>query len=337
MNTFGLIKKNTKTYILLDEIQYIKKAGKLLKLVYDSIPNIKLIITGSSSLDLNEMGAYLVGRVLFFDLYAFSFREFLRAKNENMYNYYEHKRMDIDRPKLNKGLIYLPELNKLLHEFITYGAYPAVVLEPSLEKKAFLLKNLFQTYIEKDIVAMYGLKYKKRVIDLIRYISSLNSEMINYNDISSSLGLYVKEIKSILSILEDTFVIKLIRPYYKSLSTELKKSPKLYFMDLGLRNIMAGRFNFSQEELGKLYENYLVNSFRDREINYWRTTAKAEVDLIIDKKIPIESKITPKLTRSFMSFVKTYHPETGFIASLNLAHKQNINSTQVFFYPFALF
>src|SRR3989344_4063361 len=77
-----------KHFFLLDEVQYIKIAGKLLKLVYDSMNNIKIIVTGSSTLDINEVGSYLVGRVLFFELYPLSFSEFLKAKSEQLHAYY---------------------------------------------------------------------------------------------------------------------------------------------------------------------------------------------------------------------------------------------------------
>ena len=73
----------SKHFFLLDEVQYIKNAGKLLKLVYDKIEDIKIIITGSSTLDLIEIGSYLVGRVLFFEMYPFSFLEFLMTRPKN--------------------------------------------------------------------------------------------------------------------------------------------------------------------------------------------------------------------------------------------------------------
>jgi len=127
--------------------------------------------------------------------------------------------------------------------------------------------------------------------------------MIKYNELSSEISLYDKKVKEILSILEETYVIKLIRPFHKNLTTELKKNPKIYFIDTGLRNAITGRFEFSNDEYGKLLENYLLNKFKDEKINYWRTTAKAEVDFIINETIPIESKITPKITRSFRSYI----------------------------------
>ena len=223
------VKENSvKHYFLLDEVQYIKNAGKLLKLLYDEFKNIKIIITGSSTLDLNEIGSYLVGRVLLFEMYPFLFSEFLESKDANLFNYYTKRKIKLTDKRIVLGgePIYLDKLNKLLREYVLFGGYPAIVLEKDIEKKKFLLKNLFLTYIEKDVVKIYGSKYKQRISDLIKYLSSINSGIINYNEIACITGLYNKEVKEILHILEETYIIRLIKPFHKNLSTELKRNPR---------------------------------------------------------------------------------------------------------------
>ncbi len=326
------------SYLFFDEVQYIRDAGKLLKLVYDSFKDIKIIVTGSSTLDLNELGSYLVGRVLLFELYPFSFNEFLAARDERLRKFYEKNKISLaDEKAQKKSLIFLDNLNKLLKEYLTYGGYPAVVLEEEIDKKKFLLKNLVQTYIEKDIVKLYGLKYKQKIIDLVRYLSSLNGAMVNYNDICSSVSLYDKELKEIISILEQTYVIKAIRPFHKNLTTELRKNPKIYFIDTGLRNIMVDRFVFNDDEQGILLENCLLKRLISCKLNYWRTTAKAEVDFVVDESIPIESKSNIKITKSFRSFIKSYNPKKAFIINLNTLDEKMIDRTKVMIAPFVLF
>jgi len=322
-----------KSFFLLDEVQYIKTAGKLLKLIYDSIENIKIVITGSSTLDINEVGIYLVGRVLFFELYPFSFTEFLKAKDAKAHQYYIKNKFAISK---EISTLFLDKLNIYLKEYLQFGCYPRVVLERNIEKKKFLLKNLFLTYIEKDIVKVYGIRYKQKIIDLIRNLASINSCIINYDELCSLTGLYNKELKEILSILQDTYVIKLIKPFHKNLTSELKKNPKVYFIDTGLRNFITGRFDFSDEEIGKLLENYVLNRFKEDKVNFWRTTAKAEVDFILKEKTPIEVKIHPKLTRALRSFISTYKPEIAFIVNLTSFSKTNIGKTRIFIVPAAL-
>lgn len=322
-----------KHFFLLDEVQYIKNAGKLLKLIYDSIENVKIVITGSSTLDINDIGVYLVGRVLFFELYPFSFSEFLRAKDIKLYEYYIKNKF-VSSKKMN--ILFLDRLNIYLKEYIQFGGYPRIVLEKNIEKKKFLLKNLFLTYIEKDIVKVYGIKYKQKIIDLIRNLASINSGIINFDELCSLVGLYNKELKEILSILENTYVIKLIKPFYKNLTTELRKNPKVYFIDTGLRNFITGRFDFSDEEFGRLLENYVLNRFKEEKVNFWRTTAKAEVDFVLKEKTPLEVKINPKLTRALRSFIHTYKPDRAFIVNLNSFSKIRIDKTRIFIVPAAL-
>lgn len=325
-----------KHFFLLDEVQYVKNAGKLLKLVYDTLEKIKIIITGSSTLDLNEISSYLVGRVLLFEMYPFSFAEFLKTKEENIYQHYLNFKIDLNNFSFRKeSSLFLDKLNLYLKEYIIYGGYPAVVLEAEVEKKKFLLKNLFQTYIEKDIVKVYGLRYRQRVLDLIRHLSAINTKIVNYDELSTLTSIYNKEIKEILAVLEDTYIISLIRPFHQNLTTELRKNPKVYFIDTGLRNFITGRFEFGDEEYGQLLENYVLGKLRESKVNYWRTTAKAEVDFVLAEKIPIEVKINPKVTRSFRSFIDIYHPTFAFLVNLEKYEIIKINSTVINVVPLA--
>ena len=324
-----------KHFFLLDEVQYVKNAGKLLKLIYDSIENIKIIITGSSTLDINEVGSYLVGRILFFELYPFSFEEFLIAKGTKDYDYYIKNRFRLDSAK-EVDTLFLDKLNILLKEYITYGGYPKIVLEKNIEKKKFLLKNLFLTYVEKDIVKIYGIKYKQKILDLVRNLASINSSIINYDELCSLTGLYNKELKEILSILENTYIIRLIKPFHRNLTSELRKNPRVYFIDTGLRNFITERFDFSEEEFGKLLENYVLNNFGEEKVNYWRTKSKAEVDFILKEKIPIEVKLNPKFTKALRSFISVYNPEIAIIINLYSSSKTKVEETKIFNVPAAL-
>ncbi len=320
-------------FFLLDEVQYVKDAGKILKLLFDTDDGIKLIITGSSTLDLTRIGSSLVGRVLFFELYPFSFNEFLRAKDRKLQAYYEKNRIPLRKPVLRKPL-YLPELNAALDEYLTFGGYPRIVLEDSREKRKVLLENLFTTYIEKDVVGLYGVKHKERILASVKYLASVTGNLLNYEEFCAAAGLYHAEAKDILSILQNTYVIRLIRPFHRNLVTELRKSPKVYFIDPGLRNAVLGRFALSQEEKGQLLEGYVLSLLG--EASFWRTTAKAEVDFIMEGGVPVEVKRTPKTTRSLLSYIGTYKPGYGIIAALDGMARKRVNSTAIYTLPACL-
>jgi len=326
-----------KHYFLLDEVQYIKDVGKKLKLVFDSFDNTKLIITGSSSFDLTSLGSYLVGRIIFFNLQPFSFSEFLKTKDKRFENLYKKLNLNLEREDITiKKTVFLDELNKLLHEYLTFGSYPRIVLEKDFGMKKELLKNLFITYIEKDIVAMYGIKYREKVVKLLKAIASISGSVVNYEILSTHSGLKYHEVRDILPLLEDSFVISIVKPFYKNLMNELRKNPKIYYVDYGMRNYMLE--NFENISFDKLYENFIHNELKRKyQIKYWRTTAKTEVDFIIEYKkdiIPIEIKVKPKITRSFRSFIQHYKPTKAFIMGLNDFDKKNINNCNVFILPF---
>lgn len=326
-----------KHYFMLDEVQYVKDVGKKLKLIFDSFSNAKLIITGLSSFDLTNLGSYLVGRVIFFNLYPFNFLEFLRSKEEKYENLYKKVRIDLDNRKINlKKTVFLDDLNKLLHEYLTFGSYPRIVLEKNYENKKELLKNMFITYIEKDIVGLYGIKYREKVVKLLKAIALSSGNMVNYETLRLNSGLSYNEVRDILPLLEDSFVIYIVRPFYKNLINELRKNPKIYFVDYGIRNHLLEQFE--NLNFDKLYENFVHNELkRNYTLKYWRTASKTEVDFVVEHKntaIPIEVKTKPKLTRSYRSFIQHYKPTIALMPNLNTLYKIKINGCDVFVVPF---
>ncbi|MBI5065004.1 DUF4143 domain-containing protein, partial [Candidatus Woesearchaeota archaeon] len=306
---------------------------------FDTFSNIKFVITGSSSFDLTSLGASLVGRIIFFTMYPLSFAEFISTKGEQYFNLYKKIHVELNTEIKIEETVFLEDLNKFLKEFLTFGSYPAVVLEQDREKKKELLKNLFTTYIEKDIVALYGIRQREHVVKLLKTIASVTGQVINYETLSVHSGLSYGEVREFLPLLEDSFVISLVRPLHKNLASELRKNPKIYFIDPGIRNYLFEQFENINFDF--LYETFLHNQLiRSHKVKYWRTTNKTEVDFIVEKKdklIPIEVKITPKLTRSFRSFLSHYKPEKAFIANLNEVEKINIENCEVFILPFVYF
>jgi hypothetical protein len=323
-------------YLFLDEIQYIEKGGKILKLLFDTYPQIKFIVSGSSTLDIVALGRFLVGRVLYFNLLPFSFSEFLRAKNSRLYLEYKEKKFNWQNPAIIKTL-HIGKLNQYLYNYLIYGGYPRIALEENKEKKQTLLKNLTTTYLEKDIIRLYGSKYKDSALKVLKYIAATAGSLINYNDISKITSLRYGELKEIFSILQDTYVLAEIAPFHKNLVTELKKNPKYYFLDLGLRNILINRFEFRPAQEGQLLEHYAYRALRSKQPFFWRTTAKAEVDFVVKQPLtPIEVKRTAKVTRSLLSFIKSYNPKIALIANWAEAGLQKRNKTNIYTTPLSL-
>lgn len=323
-------------YLLLDEVQYLKNAGQTLKFIYDLYPKIKLIVSGSSTLDISRLSEFLVGRVVFFELLPLSFAEFISIKDLRLAVEYQKKQFSLKKPCACQS-IFDQELNQYLGEYQTYGGYPRLVLETDMEKKKTLLSNLFSTYIEKDIVKLYGLPYREKAIIVLKYLAEIVGNVVNYHDLSQAAGLSFNQIKEILRIFVETYVISPVFPFHQNLVTELKKNPKYYFRDLGFRNLLVNRFEFNQAEKGQLAENYVYNVLADQRLSYWRTTAKAEVDFVLrEGKIPIEVKLTPKIERSLLSYIGTYKPEVAVMASVSAKPPVIRSKTTIYTIPLSL-
>jgi len=305
-----------KTWFLFDEAQYVKDIGKILKLLYDTYPNAKFIATGSSSFDLTELGKYLVGRVVFVDVLPFNFLEFLRAKSPK----HEKKLIELRAEMLAGNAMetgFLAEFNSYLKEYLKYGAYPRIVLEEDESKKAELLKTLFSNYVEKDVVARFGNKYREPAILLLKTLAASVGAPVKYETLSQQSGISYNEVKAILPLWQDSFVINIVKPFHRNISTEIRKNPKVYFLDNGFRNNLLG--DFSGEITGQALENFIYCELRPKgKVNYWKTTSGGELDFIVGNfEIAVEVKKAGKTSRSFANFLSEYTPKQTFIASLD--------------------
>ncbi|MGC9345643.1 MAG: ATP-binding protein, partial [Candidatus Bathyarchaeales archaeon] len=348
----SFITKKGRFCFLMDEYHYVNDPGKKLKLLYDTFENVKFIVTGSSSLELSgAMAKFLVGRVFFFELFPFSFHEFLVAKNSRLAKIYEKKNKTVKEFLLDGKVeieeeIFLKEFTPLFNEYLIFGGYPAVIKAEDFETKRIILKNIYDTYVSKDVVEFLKVSDAFRYRNVVRSLAALTGNLVNYTEVCSTCQTYYKELKRMLSILSETYIIKLIQPFYKNLITELKKIPKVYFFDLGLRNYVIDNFNPLEKrtDAGALIENFvflsLRNNFPEANINYWRTIAKAEVDFVFrmrDEVIPIEVKYRffrkPKISRSLRSFIRSYKPKKALVITKDFWGKMKVNNTVILFVP----
>lgn len=351
-------KNNEKLYFFIDEFQYLKNSGQILKMLYDIFENIKFIITGSSSLELTDKtDKFLVGRVFSFYLWQLNFEEFVKIKSEQLYNVYKEKTTHINNFIIhNKNFsfakkdIFESDFEKLFQEYIIYGGYPEVVKSYDRETKKVILKNIYNTYITKDIIELLKITDYSKFKILVSILSAQIGNIINYNNLSQDTQIYFKELKRYLSILEETYIISFLTPFFTNKISELKKNPKIYFIDIGLRNYISSMLNdniISRSDLGAIVENTIFCQLKLKEkeedlylVKYWRTSGRAEIDFILQKSkqmIPIEVKYSlfnsPKISRGFRNFIKEYKPEKALVLTKNYYDEIKINSTLVKFAP----
>jgi len=341
-------KGTEKLFLFLDEVQRVENGGEILKIIYDEYPNVKIFISGSSSLELKtNILPFLVGRLFIFELYTFNFEEFLTARDKGLAKIFRDKKDSVKRFLYSGEDVEEPsfsdEFLELWKEYVIFGGYPEVVKTTDIEEKSMILRSIFELYLEKDITSFFRITDYKKFEDLVRFLAFKISNMIAISSIASDLNISYKEVEKYLTILEHTYIIKLLRPFYRNLVTEIKKSPKIYFMDLGLRNTVINNFIpfDNRVDKGELSENYvfreLITDFNEWKIHYWRTTGKAEVDFVLEREdeiIPLEVKLGGnRLGKSFYSFIKAYKPDKGIIISLNKFQKKKLNNTRLFQVP----
>jgi predicted AAA+ superfamily ATPase len=343
----GLLKKiqlelgRKKGYVFIDEIQRKENAGLFLKGIYDLDPPYKFIVSGSGSLELKEkIHESLVGRKRIFELGTISFEEFLQFKTEYRY-----------RDKLSDFLSLEKEkAREILAEYLIFGGYPRVILEETLLEKSRTIDEIYRSYLERDLAYIFRIDKVESFNSLIKILAGQTGQLVNFSELSSTLGISLPTVKNYLEYARKTFIINPVTPFYRNARKEITKSPVIYFYDLGLRNYISGRFGPpgpSPAESGFLFQNLVFNllkeklSYRSGEIHFWRTKDKAEVDFVVEtgrKLIPIEVKhktlARPVIERPLRGFISKYEPEEAWIVNLELKDSVQVNRTAVHFIPY---
>lgn len=320
-------------YIFIDEFHYATQGGKQLKYVFDFYSEKKIIISGSSSLDLLVKAIkYLVGRVVHFELLPFSFKEFLRAKSADLLELLEQEKIPPKESPLHDTLF------KLWQEYVLFGGYPEVVLQSDKDVKIKLLEGIYNTYLLREVRDIIGLTNDFKFVKLIRALALQIGNLINYNELSEISGYDYRTLKNRLNILEKTYILSLVFPFYRNKRTEIVKNPKIYFLDSGLRNFIIDNFQSLDLRIdsGALCENYILNALQRRslKLNFWRTKNKTEMDFIVERSgdlIPIEVKCNRKMhkiPKAFYSFKNKYDFNNGILFSLTgQIEKKNLDET----------
>lgn len=337
------ISGRNKLYLFVDEVQRIENAGLFFKGVYDLHLPVKLVLTGSSSLEIrSKTSESLTGRKRLFTLYPLNFFEYLSSHDDELV------------PFIGKKDAYASA--KILTHFETFnifGGYPKVALETIREKKILLLEEIFSSYVEKDVVGFLRVRDTFAFSQLVRIIASEIGNLFNTERVARELGVKSQTIRHYLDILGETFILQRVNPFFYSPATEIRKMPKLYFFDAGIRNFAKDNRDFSVDSLkqradrGGLLENFVLSELIKLGINdirFWRTKDDAEVDFVIQKKgatIPIEVKSDrgerPHVSRSFRSFIHTYKPKIGIVIAMGHRKRVKIKDTDVYFlFPYEL-
>jgi len=315
-------------YLFLDEFQKYSPLARIMKNVYDNLPNVKIYSSSSSSLTIkNQVQESLAGRKIINELFPLNFEEFLFFKKED--NLVDNLK-NIKKLKGDNLSSSLKEYRNRLEEFMIFGGYPGVVIKNSKEEKIQALSSIFDLYVRKDLVEYLNIDRILNVKRLIEFLAVNNGQKIKYEEISKVSSLNFNEIKKYIEVLSETYFIKEIRPFFTNKNKELVKIPKIYFIDNGVRNYFIN--NFNQIKLrgdgGFLFEGFVLSELIKAGIGniwFWNDKNLEEVDFILKKEgniTPIEIKFKEDLKSTDFSGLNAF---LGSYKQVKKAYLINLN------------
>ena len=294
--------------VIIDEIQDLDDPSHFLKYLADLEPSIKLIVTGSASIQIKKFKDGLTGRKKTFHLLPLDFREFVLFKGKDhlvsVLENFEFKAVVSDQIEIDPERI-LPfknELETLFEEYILYGGYPKVSLAGSRDEKLRELQELFQTYELKDVNMLFNVGNITAFRGLFKLMAGHIGNLLNVNEVAGTLGIGRDTVKRYIEVLENSFIVHSLPPFHNNIRKELTKMPKLFFLDTGMRNFAVRNFTELgfRPDRGSLFENAIFGElYKNRgiidQVLFWRTLSKNEVDFILtgEQNVAIEAKLSP--------------------------------------------
>jgi len=285
--------------VALDEAQSISNIGIILKLIYDEMGEYKIIATGSSSFDLSShVAEALTGRNIKFEMFPLSMDEIQRSK----------------------GNIQLLELE---NETLIYGSYPEIV-DISFDRKQTKIMNLSSDYLFRDVLIHERIKSPDLVRTLLRALALQIGSQVSHNELANILKVSRQTVIKYIELLEKSFIIFKLTSFSSNIRSEIKRSSKYYFYDIGIRNAIINNFApiSLRNDIGAIWENYCIserikylrNNDINKELYFWRSYDGAEIDLIEIKDQQIDTfefkwRIKRKVSIP-KSFNEKYSPKT---------------------------
>lgn len=255
--------------LAIDEAQNIPNIGMAVKIIVDQRPDIRVILTGSSSFELaGQVGEPLTGRKQTLTLYSLAQSELLSSYNKF-------------------------ELKEKLEDFLVYGAYPEVVQASTYKQKVDVITEISNSYLVKDILSFDRVKNSKVLLDLLKLLAFQVGSEVSLSEVGTKIGVDYKTVQRYLDLLEKAFVIVRLGGFSRNLRNEITNKAKYYFLDNGIRNSLIAQFNgiSQRNDIGQLWENYIfIERLKHRayqsiyaNMYFWRTYNQQEIDLVEDR------------------------------------------------------
>lgn len=281
-----------KTPVIIDEIQRVPDLLSYIQVIVDDKQESGVfLLTGSHQQTLNEaVSQSLAGRTALLRLLPLSINELVRSG-----------------------------IRSSRDELLMTGFMPGIYNKKLNPYKAN--RNYFQTYVERDLRQLLQIKNLNNFESFVRILAGRVGQILNLHSISGDLGVSSTTLSEWLSVLEASFLVFRLYPYYENFGKRLIKSPKIYFTDVGLVCYLLGIETVGQVMrdplLGGIFENMVVMDFVKERLNkgldpnffYFRDNNQNEVDLIIkkhEKLIPVEIKAAMTFNENLLKGIRYF-------------------------------
>jgi len=308
-----------------DEIQNVPQWERFVRRLYDS--GFKVFVTGSNATMLSrEMGTHLTGRYCSFELYPFSFSEFL------LFNNLKNTEQDFfttsGRAKLKTNF----------KTYFEFGGFPIYLQNQS----DLFLKSLYESILYRDVMVRNNLTHEREIIELVNYLAGNVSRLFTYNSLAKIIGLKnATTIKNYIDYIQNTYLIFQVSRFDYSIKKQIQNSKKIYFID----NAIVRKFGFSfSDNSGHLLENLVFLELKRRGFEIFYHSQKYECDFIIrtgnqiTKAIQVSYVLDNEKTKDreiqgLKEAMDIYKLETGFIITYDTEQEIKIEDKTIQIVP----
>ena len=313
--------------VFLEEAQHLEEAGLFVKGLIDRRLPCPLIVTGSSSFHLaSGTRESLAGRARRARLFPFCLDEVCGD-------------LDGIAPALREA-----RGSERFERYLAVGGYPAVWLSETPETE---LSALVEAFVIRDASDLYKVERLDAFRTLLQLAARQIGSIVNLSEWASLVGVSVPTVSAYLALMEESHLLVRLPPFAGGRRAELTRNPKVYFIDIGLRNHLVGDLSPFEHraDRGPLLENHVFSELWKAlpfaaSLNWWRTRSGAEVDFVLregNRRVGIEVKAArmtrPTLSRGARSFLQAYQPDRLLVANLELAHVEDVEGCVVEWLP----
>lgn len=281
--------------LFIDEAQRITNIGINLKIFADQMSHIRVIATGSSSLDLaGKVREPLTGRTWTFSLYPIAQCELALSTSAF-------------------------DLRYQLDERLVYGSYPELFSLTGERLRRDYLSEIVASYLYKDILAISDIRNSDKLRLLLRLLAYQVGNQVSIAELATQLQMSKNTVASYIDLLEQSFVIFRLKGFSRNLRKEMTKQDKIYFWDVGVRNMLIDdlRFPAYRTDMGQVWENFVVAErvkylryiYGYGNLYFWRTHTGAELDIVEERDgqlIGYECKWGKAKPRPPQTFLESY-------------------------------